>query len=68
LVEAFAIANANPGLALMVIINDIDTPMAKKFIQKIMRQLPGVLTPEILVRLNSSSVGATPQQDAKNAA
>jgi hypothetical protein len=42
----------------------------KEFIQKVMRQLPGVPEPRILVRLPGTVVvpGSTPEQDAKQAA
>jgi hypothetical protein len=62
------IESAPSGTALLVVINDIESSEAEKFIQKVMSQLPGVPRPEILVRLNHRSAGVTPQQDAENAA
>jgi hypothetical protein len=42
----------------------------EQFIQKVMRQLPGVPEPRILVRLPGMLVapGSSPEQDAKQAA
>jgi hypothetical protein len=68
--EAFE--RLRPGMSLLVVVNRIENgsmPLSRrKFIQKVMSQLPGVPEPLILVRLNERPPGVTPEQDAETAA